>query len=225
MLNASATELAADSALQIATRPAPPPSFRTYNRTTTADEAAAEEQFLESTPWANPRHPSHQEARYGAGPSRVPSYQTPAGQRRVVDLTAPNGSASTIEANSNPPSSNAHNTNGRIGESESPVLQMKRHPADHAAYMETPGSNPRNLGALGRESYAMLSSPATQHIDTPSDDQGGQRWGSNIRPVNAGPPTGSSGPSGTSRADAARVPMTQRNGLGAVSVGSALFGR
>ncbi|KAF2831637.1 hypothetical protein CC86DRAFT_378434 [Ophiobolus disseminans] len=185
-------------AMKIATRPAPPPSFRTYNRTTTADEAAAEEQFLESTPWANPRHPSHQEARYGPGPSRVPSYQTPAGQRRVVDLTAPNGSASTIEAHSNPPSSNAHNTNGRIGESESPVLQMKRHPT---------------------EQYAMMSSPAAQQLETPPDDQ---RWGP--RPMNQGPPV-PSGPPGAGRPDAARVPMTQRNGLGAVSVGNGLFGR
>ncbi|KAH8732920.1 Sds3-like-domain-containing protein [Phaeosphaeriaceae sp. PMI808] len=211
-------------AMKIATRPAPPPSFRTYNRTTTADEAAAEEQFLESTPWANPRHPSHQEARYGPGPSRLPSYQTPAGQRRVVDLTAPNGSASTIEANSNPPSSNAYNANSRIIESESPVLQMKRHPADHAVYIETPGSNSRHLGVLGREPYAVLSSPAAQHIDALSDDQGG-RWGNNIRPMNAGPPNSSSGPPGAGRADATRVPITQRNGLGTVSVGSGLFGR
>jgi hypothetical protein len=197
-------------------------SFRAYNRTTTADEAAAEEQFLESTPWANPRHPSHQ---YSAGPSRVPSYQTPAGQRRVVDLTAPNGSASTIEATSNPPSSNAQNTNGRLGESESPVMQMKRHPADQAAYMDTPASNPPNLGVLGREPYAMLSSPAAQQMDTPPDDQGGQRWGGNMRPMNAGLPGPPSGPPGPSRADSARMPMTQRNGLGAVSIGSALFGR
>jgi hypothetical protein len=200
----------------------PPPSFRTYNRTTTADEAAAEEQFLESTPWANPRHPSHQEARYGPGPSRVPSYQTPAGQRRVVDLTAPNGSASTIEANSNPPSSNAHHTNGRIDESESPVLQMKRAPVDQATYTETPGSVTRNIGAHGREAYAMLSSPAAHYNDMPPDDQ---RWGSSIRPMNAGPTAAHSGPPGPGRADTARLPMTQRNGLGAVSVGSGLFGR
>lgn len=225
MLNASATELAADSAPQIATRPAPPPSFRTYNRTTTADEAAAEEQFLESTPWANPRHPSHQEARYGPGPSRVPSYQTPAGQRRVVDLTAPNGSASTIEANSNPPSANTMNGNGRTGESESPVLQMKRHPGEHAAYTDTPGSNPRNFRPMGRDPYATLSSPAAQHMDLPPDDQSGQRWGSNIRPLNAGSNQGPSGPPGAGRADSARLPMGQQNGLGAVSVGNGIFGR
>lgn len=145
--------------------PAPPPSFRTYNRLSTADEAAAAEDFMESTPWANPRHPSHQ-----AVPTRVPSYQTPAGQRRMVDLSAPNGSGSTIEANSNPPSSHAHNANGRLGESESPVLQMKRHPMDHTAYGETPGSHARNLGILGRETYPILSSPAQHGESGPRTD-------------------------------------------------------
>jgi hypothetical protein len=152
----------------------------------------------------------------------MPSYQTPAGQRRVVDLTAPNGSASTIEANSNPPSSTAHHTNGRIDGSESPVLQMKRAPVDQATYTETPGSVARNIGASGREAYAMLSSPAAHYHDTPPDDQ---RWGSSIRPMNAGPTATNSGPPGAGRADPTRIPMTQRNGLGAVSVGSGLFGR
>lgn len=174
---------------------------------------------MESTPWANPRHPSHQEARYGPGPSRLPSYQTPAGQRRVVDLTATNGSASTIEANSNPPSANK---NGRTGESESPVLQMKRHPADQGGYTESPGSNPRNLGALGQEPCAMLSSPTAQHMDTPPDDQ---RWGSSMRPLNAGPNATPSGPPGPGRADTARMPMGPRNGLSTVSVGNGMFGR
>lgn len=198
----------------------PPPSFRTYNRTTTADEAAAEEQFLESTPWANPRHPAHQESRYTSGPSRVPSYQTPAGQRRVVDLTAPNGSASTIEATSNPPSSTALNTNGRVGESESPVLQMKRPPNEHLGYTDTPGSNPRILGVLGRESYATLSSPAVQ-----PEEQGGQHWSGSMRPLNAGAAPAPSGPPGPSRPDASRGSLTERSGLGSVSVGSGLFGR
>ncbi|KAH7372349.1 Sds3-like-domain-containing protein [Pyrenochaeta sp. MPI-SDFR-AT-0127] len=209
-------------AMKIATRaPAPPPSFRTYNRTTTADEAAAEEQFLESTPWANPRHPSHQETRYSSGPSHVPSYQTPAGQRRVIDLTAPNGSASTIEATSNPPSSTAQNINGRLGESESPVLQMKRPPNDHSSYRNTPSSNAQNLGVLGRESYGMFSSPATQ-----PEEQEGQSWtGGSMRPHNTGSTTASSGPPGSGRPDASRVPLSQRNGLGTVSVGSGLFGR
>ncbi|KAJ4355197.1 hypothetical protein N0V95_003157 [Ascochyta clinopodiicola] len=209
-------------AMKIATRPtlpAPPPSFRTYNQRTTADEVAAESEFLESTPWANPRHPSHQEtrsqqeSRFAPGPSRVPSYQTPAGQRRVVDLNAPNGSASTIEANSNPPSSNAHNTNGRIGESESPVMQMKRPPTDYAAYVDTPGSHARNMGVLGRDTYGIMSSPATHHAESQLHEPPTQRWG-----VTSGSPAMPQGPPGP------RAPLTQRSGLG-MSVGGGIFGR
>ncbi|KAF2132754.1 hypothetical protein P153DRAFT_172861 [Dothidotthia symphoricarpi CBS 119687] len=196
-------------AMKIATRPAapaPPPSFRTYNRTTTADEAAAEEQFLESTPWANPRHPSHQESRYAPGPSRLPNYQTPAGQRRIVDLNATNGSASTIEANSNPHSSTVHNINGRLAESESPVLQRK-YPNDLPAY-EPSTSLPRHVGVLGREAYGMMSSHTPQHLEAHTDEQ---RWGG-VRPLNT--PDVPPGPG--------RAPMPQRNGLG---IGSGLFGR
>ncbi|KAF2850681.1 hypothetical protein T440DRAFT_517986 [Plenodomus tracheiphilus IPT5] len=213
-------------AMKIATRvPPPPPSFRTYNRLSTADEAAAEEQFLQSTPWANPRHPSHQDTRFPADPSRISSYQTPAGQRRMVDLTAPNGSASTIEANSNPPSSNAHNLNGRISESESPVLQVKRPPTEHIAYAETPGTNPRSLGMHSREPYGIMSSPAASHAEL-SDEQGGHRWvAGGMRPLHAGPPTALSSSSGAGRPDGVRPPITQRNGLGTISVGNTLFGR
>lgn len=202
------------------------PYVRAYNRNTTADEAAAEEQFIERTPWANPQHPAHQQAQFAAtqGPSRAPSqtYQTPAGQRRVVDVHAPNGSASTIEVNSNPPSSTAGpgmHSNSRV-ESESPVLQMKRNPSDHPQYSETPGSHPRTLAGLARDSYAnnphMLSSPAGE---AQTEDQGA-RWAGGVRPLNAGV---SPVPANVGR----QVPLTQRTGLGAVSVGSGgpLFGR
>lgn len=138
----------------------------------------------------------------------------------MVDLTAPNGSASTIEATSNPPSSTARNGDHRIGESESPVLHMKRPPNDHhAAYTDAPGSNPR-LGILGRETYGMLSSPASQ-----MEDQGGQHWGGgggSMRPLNATQPSGAPGPG---RADTTRVPLSQRSGLGTVSASAGLFGR
>ncbi|KAH9873888.1 hypothetical protein IAQ61_004515 [Plenodomus lingam] len=213
-------------AMKIATRvPAPPPSFRTYNRLSTADEAAAEEQFLQSTPWANPRHPSHQDTRFPADGSRISSYQTPAGQRRMADLTAPNGSASTIEANSNPPSSNTHKLNGRIGESESPVLQMKRPPIDHTVYAGTPGPNSRTVGILGRETYGVMSSPAVLNTDQP-DEHVGHRWAAGgMQPLNAGPSAAASSALGTGRPDASRPPITQHNGLGKISVGSSLFSR
>ncbi|KAH6638188.1 Sds3-like-domain-containing protein [Boeremia exigua] len=209
-------------AMKIATHPTlpvPPPSFRTYNQRTTADEVAAESEFLESTPWANPRHPSHQEtrsqqeSRFAPGPSRVASYQTPAGQRRIVDINAPNGSASTIEANSNPPSSNTHNAHGRTGESESPVMQMKRPPAEYTSYVDTPGSHPRNMGLMGREAYGILSSPAAQHAEPHLYEPPTQRWG-----VPSGSPAIPPGPPG------ARAALPQRSGLG-MPVGGGLFGR
>ncbi|OOF96304.1 hypothetical protein ASPCADRAFT_144586 [Aspergillus carbonarius ITEM 5010] len=68
---------------------------------------AAEEAFLEQTPWANPQHPIHQHQQMPQRPQsrvfenpRAPVYTTPAAQKRVVDIHAPNGSASTIAENS-----------------------------------------------------------------------------------------------------------------------------
>ncbi|KAF2707690.1 hypothetical protein K504DRAFT_503917 [Pleomassaria siparia CBS 279.74] len=213
-------------AMKITTQPAaPPPYVRPYIRTSAADEAAAGEQFIERTPWANPQHPAHQQSHYAPASSRAASqtYQTPAAQRRMVDIHAPNGSGSTIDAASNPPSA----SNARIAEPESPVLQMKRHPNDHPPYSDTPVSHPRAFASLARESYAsnshMLPSPAPPHIEDEQD----VRWGGGIRPLNAGAPGGPPGPPIPGRPDAVRVPLQQRSSLGTVSVGSGngLFGR
>ncbi|KAF2106651.1 Sds3-like-domain-containing protein [Lophiotrema nucula] len=232
---ARATDIDDDlRAMKITTRTVPVPVSAPVAYVRTVDEAAAEEQFIERTPWANPQHPAHQQSHYASGPGRIPSqtYQTPAGQRRAVDVHAPNGSASTIEVNSNPPSSAAatgyaNATTGRIIDSESPVLQMKRNPSDLPPQSETPGSFYRNFSAHGRDPHTgnahVLSSPAAGHVEPQFDEQ---RWRSNgIRPLNANsvPPT-SSMPNGP---DAARIPLGQRGSLGAVSVGSGngLFGR
>lgn len=85
--------------------------------------AEAEEAFLEQTPWANPQHPIHQQqpqqnqyttqhrphgrAIESAQPS---SFVTPAAQKRMVDINAPNGSASTIPENASAANSSANNT-------------------------------------------------------------------------------------------------------------------
>ncbi|ORY14565.1 Sds3-like-domain-containing protein [Clohesyomyces aquaticus] len=227
---ARATDIEDDlRAMKIAPKPAPAPVpyVRQLHRTSTADEAAAEEQFIERTPWANPQHPVHQQAHYQGvpqGSARAPSqtYHTPAGQRRVVDVHATNGSASTIEVVSNPPSS-ATAPNGRVGDSESPILQMKRHPSEHTALAETPNSQPRTFTSLTREPYGnnshMLSNPAAQHPESQLEEP---RWGgSGMRPLHApGAPI-------PSRPEAVRVPLTQPRNIGAVSVGSGngLFGR
>ena len=64
-----------------------------FSRKLTADE-----RFLEQNPWANAQHPAHGHLqRQRSAVSRPDSpLVTPAPQKRVVDLTAPQGSASTI---------------------------------------------------------------------------------------------------------------------------------
>ncbi|KAF7713885.1 Uncharacterized protein PECH_006739 [Penicillium ucsense] len=75
---------------------------------------AAEEAFLEQTPWANPQHPIHQQqpqhiySQHHRPP--ISSFATPAAQKRVVDINAPNGSASTIPENMSAANSSANNT-------------------------------------------------------------------------------------------------------------------
>ncbi|CAL5868634.1 uncharacterized protein PFLUO_LOCUS2861 [Penicillium psychrofluorescens] len=74
---------------------------------------AAEEAFLEQTPWANPLHPIHQQQMQQQQQAQRPqasSYTTPAAQKRVVDVNAPNGSASTIPENPSAANSSANNT-------------------------------------------------------------------------------------------------------------------
>lgn len=77
---------------------------------------------MEQTPWANPQHPIHQQTqnqytqhhRPQQGqpfePQQTSSYATPAAQKRVVDINAPNGSASTIPENVSAANSSANNT-------------------------------------------------------------------------------------------------------------------
>ncbi|KAJ5936376.1 hypothetical protein N7454_005011 [Penicillium verhagenii] len=83
---------------------------------------AAEEAFLEQTPWANPQHPIHQQQAQHQYPQQhrpqgrpfehqqATSFATPAAQKRVVDINAPNGSASTIPENISVANSSANNT-------------------------------------------------------------------------------------------------------------------
>lgn len=117
---------------------------------------------------------------------------------------------------SNPPSSTAAqghsvlDSTAHARESESPLLQMKRIPSEHRVPSEGPGSQPRNFAGLGRESYTsnsnMLSSPAGASARIPDQST----------PLPA-----------AARSEPGRPPLSQRTGLGPVSVGSGsgLFGR
>lgn len=73
---------------------------------------AAEEQFLEKNPWANPQHPMHRLgiSNQGLNPSPLAeSYLTPSHQQRTTEH-APVGSASTIVEHPSAPASSNVNT-------------------------------------------------------------------------------------------------------------------
>ncbi|KAI9367359.1 Sds3-like-domain-containing protein [Aspergillus egyptiacus] len=121
---------------------------------------SAEEAFLEHTPWANPQHPIHQHQHQSHRPHnrtldnpRAPAFATPAGQLRMVDVNAPNGSASTIAENSSAnntpygaeqdiaaattgsyPDYDADRRSGFRSLSSSPLDVRKPHPAQYPAY-------------------------------------------------------------------------------------------
>lgn len=69
----------------------------------TMSRPAAEEQFLEQNPWANPQHPVHQQQHIGRLSRQVSDQTqiaeaniTPATQQSSADIHRPSGSASTI---------------------------------------------------------------------------------------------------------------------------------
>ncbi|KAL4784241.1 Sds3-like-domain-containing protein [Aspergillus varians] len=135
---------------------------------------SAEEAFLEQTPWANPQHPIHQHQHPShraqnriIDNSRAPAFTTPAGQMRMVDVSAPNGSASTIAENSsanNTPygaeQDNAATTTAGLypdydadrraafrSLSSSPLDVRKPHPATYTSHDHRPShGTPRNPG-------------------------------------------------------------------------------
>lgn len=137
--------------------------------------AAAEEQFLENTPWANPRHPANNSTlnratsqQQSAQPSLAHAYTTPAAQRQV-DLNALNGSASTIAENYSAPTSSAMNTpygmdrerhNGSAA--NGPASNEKRkgqkthsnHTTEDSQPSSVPNSHPRSVGATETGLYS-----------------------------------------------------------------------
>ncbi|TKA63614.1 hypothetical protein B0A49_10433 [Cryomyces minteri] len=149
MEGAKASELEEDlRAMKIPKQQPQPYNSIHYLEPARAENRAAEEQFLEQTPWANPQHPVHAAALYpehrmaqqqGSRNTSNP-FTTPASRKRVTDLHAPNGSSSsTIGIPSDPPSSvvpapptgdrmQAHPSSGPAG-SDSPLDVTKRNAA------------------------------------------------------------------------------------------------
>ena len=82
----------------ISRQPGPPlrtslPASVGYQR----PKPAAEERFLEQTPWANPQHPSHHLQRQASGLSRTISpLTTPVATKRSTDIGEQQGSSSSM---------------------------------------------------------------------------------------------------------------------------------
>jgi hypothetical protein len=171
-----------------------PPRTTMSTMSSNAFRNAAEEAFLEQTPWANPQHPIHQHQQQQLQQPQHPqqhrpqprpfehpqqsSYATPAAQKRVVDVNAPNGSASTIPENASAANSSANNT--PYGMEQDPRHQPQgpfRNPdydADHrksgfrslsSSPLDVRKSHPHLNQPLGHRSPA--STPSHNHLYSP----------------------------------------------------------
>ncbi|KAL4765196.1 uncharacterized protein BDW70DRAFT_83556 [Aspergillus foveolatus] len=125
---------------------------------------SAEEAFLEQTPWANPQHPYHQHQNLSHRPqnrimdnSRMSAFATPAGQMRVVDVNAPNGSASTIAENSS-----ANNTPYGL-EQDNSTAATKPYP-DYDARLRSLSSSPTDVRKPHPAMYTSLDHRPPQGI-------------------------------------------------------------
>ncbi|KAF9894239.1 hypothetical protein FE257_007741 [Aspergillus nanangensis] len=135
------------------------PAMSTFHNT------AAEEAFLQQTPWANPLHPIHQQQQPQPQPQpqsqRPPAFTTPAAQKRVVDVNAPNGSASTIAENSS-----ANNT--PYGADEQPPPGPFTNPdyeVDRRSGFRSLSSSPLDM----RKPQPISSYPGIDHRSPPHD--------------------------------------------------------
>ena len=108
---------------------------------------------MEQTPWANPQHPIHQQ-QMPQGPQtqafeRAPPFTTPAAQKRVVDVNAPNGSASTIPDNAS--AANSSNNNTPFGTEQEPYSHSQKqalstgHDADKKTGFRSLSSSPLDM--------------------------------------------------------------------------------
>ncbi|KAL4883658.1 Sds3-like-domain-containing protein [Aspergillus karnatakaensis] len=86
--------------------PQPQPTVPRAAPMSSISSNAYHEEYLDQNPWANAQHPYHHQQHLHRPQNRVletsraPAFATPAGQLRMVDVNAPNGSASTIAENS-----------------------------------------------------------------------------------------------------------------------------
>ena len=144
--------------------------------------AAAEEQFLEQTPWANPQHPVHQhilsrQSRQSSTQSNFShNYSTPAAPKKTVDIHASNGSASTFADNPSAPTSSVLNMpygveRDHVNGSESQTNKRKDQKSGYKESSTTPidlnhrpsppRSTPFSINAGERNKYGISGADGT----------------------------------------------------------------
>lgn len=135
--------------------------------------SGADEQFLEQNPWANPQHPSHQQQRQqlhrqASALSRAATLSsTPAAQRRVVDLTEPHDSASTVADHPSGPNSTmkatpATNEATRITQ-PGQINPLNRKIEDYTP-SRIPGSHGENTSAIQAPFGASTDKGKASHL-------------------------------------------------------------
>ncbi|MCJ1388070.1 hypothetical protein MMC18_000914 [Xylographa bjoerkii] len=163
---------------------------------------AAEEQFLEQTPWANPHHPVHHQLlsaaqRQNSLHSRPLSpFTTPAPPRRVIDTSAINGSASTITAlqsaqNSSVAPTPASGEHRLVNAQESGTVQREdkttKTPSKHNDYDAQESLAATSAARLTLENdntlFPLLPEESTSH---PEESQYASSPPSKARPISTG---------------------------------------
>lgn len=135
--------------------------------TATLSRPAAEEQFLEQTPWANPQHPLSQQlqriSRQASEQSRV--QETPAVQRVGEPAALPNSASTILEPNNSAAASSAFNTPFgdqvthapfETGDNRQPYRIQSASPSDHRKLI--PSSNAQLLTSDSRKTESIFDS-------------------------------------------------------------------
>jgi len=139
------------------------PIQRVTSTFSTLSAPAAEEQFLEKNPWANPQHPAHRIGINRQGSNRSPfpeTFLTPARQQRAPENGLGIGSASTIPEHTSAPVSSTFNTphdgqaqqmnieasnlNGIASHSASPFETRKTIPTSEPGPQKSQAASPEN---------------------------------------------------------------------------------
>lgn len=151
-----------------------------------AASATSEQQFIESTPWANPNHPIHRIGRQQASKSPLPeTFSTPANQQQPngVDLTPiPGGSASTIVEDPTPTQTDGASSAVK----PEPVITNGLPLTNGNVEGISPSETRRTINNMLQAGASAAAAAAAQHRSaTPASDNNAVYLGVNSSPLQA----------------------------------------